>query len=260
MKLLSLNLWGGRQGQILLDYLKTESASTDIFCFQEVFDSKKQGPKEDQGYQIRLLQTLQSLLQDFNGYFSPAYRNWLNMKRTDFELVEGRAIFVRKNIELKNLESVYIFGNAQTEILDDFTNAPENVQLATLSIAGKDLLVANVHGKWYPGDKKDTQERIEQSEKILNAIKRYPVPKIICGDFNLLPDTKSIGFLERDYKNLIKDFGIKSTRNKVSWELNNNVQYFADYTFVSPEIKVKKFEVPYNEVSDHLPMVLEFEL
>jgi len=35
---------------------------------------------------------------------------------------------------------------------------------------------------------------------------------------------------------------------------------FADYVLVSQEIKVKDFHVPDVEVSDHLPMVLDFEL
>jgi hypothetical protein len=30
--------------------------------------------------------------------------------------------------------------------------------------------------------------------------------------------------------------------------------------FVSPEIKVKSFKVPDVEISDHLPMILDFEI
>ena len=36
-------------------------------------------------------------------------------------------------------------------------------------------------------------------------------------------------------------------------------QHFADYVFVSKDVKVKKFEVPYLEISDHLPLILDFE-
>jgi len=34
----------------------------------------------------------------------------------------------------------------------------------------------------------------------------------------------------------------------------------SDYVFVSLEVKVKKFEVPNIEISDHLPLILDFEM
>ena len=77
----------------------------------------------------------------------------------------------------------------------------------------------------------------------------------------MLPETKSLGILERTgYINLIKEYGIESTRNEVSWKLYpNNKQYFADYVFVNKETKVESFKVPYSEISDHLPLILNFD-
>jgi endonuclease/exonuclease/phosphatase family metal-dependent hydrolase len=37
-------------------------------------------------------------------------------------------------------------------------------------------------------------------------------------------------------------------------------QPFADYIFITPDIKVKNFEVPDLEISDHLPMILDFDI
>src|SRR3989304_780654 len=37
--------------------------------------------------------------------------------------------------------------------------------------------------------------------------------KILCGDFNLNPDTKSLNILDRGMKNLIKEYKVKSTRS-----------------------------------------------
>ena len=78
-----------------------------------------------------------------------------------------------------------------------------------------------------------------------------------------MPNTKSIKMIkEAGYKNLIKDFGIKTTRNKLAWDQfpDEEKQNFADYVFVSPEIKVRKFSVPNLEISDHLPLILDFEI
>jgi endonuclease/exonuclease/phosphatase family metal-dependent hydrolase len=51
-----------------------------------------------------------------------------------------------------------------------------------------------------------------QCEKILEIASRDDLPTIILGDFNLFPNTKSIAMLEKKFKNLIKEFAIKSTR------------------------------------------------
>jgi endonuclease/exonuclease/phosphatase family metal-dependent hydrolase len=85
--------------------------------------------------------------------------------------------------------------------------------------------------------------------------------KIIGGDFNLNKNTESVKMFEKNgYRNLIEEFGIEVTRNHLIWDLYpENIQFWADYLFVSPEVKVKSFEVPKNEVSDHLPQVLVIE-
>jgi endonuclease/exonuclease/phosphatase family metal-dependent hydrolase len=75
-----------------------------------------------------------------------------------------------------------------------------------------------------------------------------------------MPETESIKMLDNLGTNLIKEFKINNTRNEISWKKYHNRQSFADYIFVSPDIRVNKFEVPYNLVSDHLPLVLEFGL
>ncbi len=55
-------------------------------------------------------------------------------------------------------------------------------------------------------------------------------------------------------KNLITEYNIKSTRSKLYRKYGE--MNFADYAIISPEIQVQSFEVPYCEVSDHLPLIL----
>lgn len=256
---MSFNIWGGRQGQELLDYLQEQARNTDIFCLQEVFDSNSE-VLDYQGVRPHLLGELKSLLPGFSAYFAPAYQGYMDEQKVDFHVLEGQAIFVKNNLQVKETGAIYIYGDERTQIKEDFSNEPKILQFAKLLANEKEFLVVNVHGKWYPGEKLDTKERLEQSEKILEVLEKYSGPKIISGDFNLMPETQSIKMLEKSFKNLIKDFNISSTRNKISWQAHKNIQHFADYTFVSPDIQVKTFEVPYNEVSDHLPMLMEFEL
>jgi len=71
-----------------------------------------------------------------------------------------------------------------------------------------------------------------------------------------LPDGRSIAILEQGMENLIKTFNITSTRSS---QYNKDIKY-ADYVLITPGIKVKKFQALPDEVSDHLSLMLEFDL
>jgi endonuclease/exonuclease/phosphatase family metal-dependent hydrolase len=65
-------------------------------------------------------------------------------------------------------------------------------------------------------------------------------------------------FEENGYRDLIKEYKISTTRNRLAWEMYpDNKQLFSDYVFLSPGITINNFSVPDNEISDHLPMILE---
>ena len=94
---------------------------------------------------------------------------------------------------------------------------------------------------------------------ILEAAKRKNIPTIIVGDFNLFPETKSIGILNKEFKNLIDEYKIKSTRPTFDdgTDKGNNV---VDYIFVNDKIKVNEFGVINTNISDHLPLILDFDI
>ena len=172
---------------------------------------------------------------------------------------------------MKNFDCQVIFTGKNLEILssgrlDLYKNSLVTTGFASYVIVKKDggnINVVNVHGKSIPGHKVDTPARIKQSKTIIEFLKDKNGLKIIGGDFNLMPDTKSVGMFEKaGYRNLIRDFNIQETRNRLSWEQfpDKERQHFADYVFVSKDAMVNKFEVPYNEISDHLPQILDFEI
>jgi endonuclease/exonuclease/phosphatase family metal-dependent hydrolase len=81
-----------------------------------------------------------------------------------------------------------------------------------------------------------------------------PPSRILCGDFNLLPNTDSLTILEQGMRNLIKEYPVTSTRSR----FYEKPDKFADYILVSPEVVVEDFQVLDEAVSDHLPLLLEF--
>lgn len=120
----------------------------------------------------------------------------------------------------------------------------------------KEVLIGNLHGYWLPDNKHDSPGSIKQMKKVKSIFSTFAGPKILVGDFNLRPDTQSIKMLEEDMKNLIVEYEIASTRSN----LHKKVEKFADYIMISDEIHVDNFEVINKNVSDHLPLILDFSI
>lgn len=132
-----------------------------------------------------------------------------------------------------------------------------SVQHAILKINGKELQIINVHGIWNEGKVGD-ERTIAQSEFILSKV-RKDIPAIIVGDFNLLPETESITLLEKELTNLIKVYDISSTRPHFDDGLDKG-NLVCDYIFVNNLVTVNHFEVIESKVSDHLPLLIDFEI
>jgi endonuclease/exonuclease/phosphatase family metal-dependent hydrolase len=261
MRLLSFNLWGGRGGDKLFEYLKQQSQVVDVFCFQEVLDTLAEIEQKDiENGRIHLLDELKELLPEYIPVYSVIDSGHGLVSTVDFPLTVGLLTLVKKNYSVEATSYWPIFGGPNQMQDEENPKSIRGLQQTIINISGQLINVFNFHGVAQPGDKLDTPARLHQSKTIAEILAGISGPKILCGDFNLMPQTESVKILASNQRNLIKDFNIQNTRNQISWDMFKNKQYFADFTFVSPEIQVKNFEVPYNEVSDHLPMILDFNL
>ncbi|MCL5666499.1 MAG: endonuclease/exonuclease/phosphatase family protein [Patescibacteria group bacterium] len=260
MKLVSLNTFGATQGEIFFNYIKQHRDNTDIFCLQEVFSASGNAPKIYGGFHLFELQELRGLLPGFKDFYEAKSFGYADAtdQKIDVPVSFGMSIFVRENFKTEDYGACVLGDGvaAGGPLLEGLVKS----QTAVLEAGGQKLRIINIHGLSRPGDKLDTPARLEQSRKILEILTGQAAPTILCGDFNLMPETESIRMLEGKMRNLVKEFNIANTRNEISWQQYHNRQYFADYVFVSPGIKVQNFRVPYNLASDHLPMILEFEL
>ncbi len=231
MKILFLNCCSGDiLQQEMTAFVENMSKDVDIFCFQE------------------------SLSKDY-WLFSDclkSYRLIKKYKETKNNDNFALSIFVNRKLNLKLSKSIFEYS--------------QNVGLVLwlrIETNGKYFDICNVHGVSKPGDKLDTKQRIRQSNKIIDFLKiQNSRLTVIGGDFNLDINTQSVNCFENNgYRNLIKDFNINTTRNKNAWaKYPNNKQYFADYVFINSEKKVSNFEVLDCNFSDHLPMIIEFNV
>lgn len=242
-KLITLNIWGGHVGAPLSNFF-SQYNEVDIFCIQEVYHNAKQKiSDDDKVVNLNVFSELQSLLSNHKGFFTPVVNHEY-----------GIGIFVRSGIDILNQGEILIHQNDNYPGLGPTHS--RKLQWIKCKNKEKVFYVLNVHGLWNGKGKTDSSERIAQSLRINNFIKSLQDPVILCGDFNLRPDTKSIEIVEQGMNNLIKHYNIQSTRT----DLYTKAEKFADYIFVSPKIKINTFEVLNNVVSDHSPLFLDFAI
>jgi len=260
MKLISLNTWGGKVYRPLMNFVKKHSKDTDIFCFQEMSDTKSDVTQCGE-FRANLLSEIKGILSNFQVFYFPVAGGFdFDANSIAYDLTFGQAMFVNNSIKVNSQDNYFITKEDNFQILKkDFSNLPTPLQYLSLVNNGRVYHIFNFHGTPMPSNKLDTKKRLTEAEKVKKITNSKTGQKILVGDFNLLPNTRSIKILENDMRNLIKEFNIQRTRSKFSPFYGRlDFQKFADYIFISKGIKVKSFEVPKIEISDHLPMILEF--
>jgi exonuclease III len=246
MKLVALNVWGGRIHDPLMAFLKTHS-EVDFFCFQEVYHDAE-GKEQVWGGNFGIFGDIVNALPSHNPFFHPHLGDWW-----------GLGSFVKKSITVSEEGETYVFKEkGYSPELEVLGYTAKNLQYIKTQINGKLVTIVNFHGLWNGKGKNDTEDRLEQSRNIVSFIKTISGPVVLCGDFNLLPETESLQMISRElgYRDLISEYGITSTRTSLYTKPNK----YADYVFVSPEIIVENFAVLPDEVSDHAPLFLEFSV
>lgn len=245
MKLITLNTWGARIKEPFREFIKKHQ-DIDIFCFQEVYDKSREIMGEEYPNSNHDLFTeLRKLLPNHNGFFRPVLQG-----------VYGIAIFIKKDHPVLEEGEILIHASNQKGTIND-GHHDRNMQWLKFEYEGKVLTVLNVHGLWNGKGKDDVPEKIAQSKVIKEFIDKLEGSKILCGDFNLNPNTESMNIIGKGMRDLIKEYAVPTTRNSIYFAKPGKTEKFADYIFTSPDIEVKDFKVLPDEVSDHTALLLE---
>jgi endonuclease/exonuclease/phosphatase family metal-dependent hydrolase len=241
MKLITLNIWGGHVRNPLLEFIQFHR-ETDIFCLQEVYHNATQKISDDERFvSLDIFAELHALLPEHQLFFRPVVNQ-----------VYGVGMLIKKDIPVLEEGEITIYDNPAYPGMGPMHS--RNLQWVRCQMNTQVHTIMNVHGLWNGKGKTDAPERIVQSQRIREFVDAVQTPHVLCGDFNLRPDTESMRILQRGMNNLIQDFNISSTRTR----LYPKEEKFADYILTSPEITVNHFEVLKDEVSDHSPLLLDF--
>ncbi len=242
MKIVYLNIWGGRLENQLLEFFLNHN-DVDVFCLQEVWNN---GPESamSTGERMNLFSEIGTVLDSYEKIFAPA----------DADGDYGLALYYKKNLLLVEEGNLMIYDKAEYFPALDVTAPKRNLQYVTFQVEDyQKLTIVNFHGLWTNIGKDDSQDRLLQSDTIIAFLKTINHSFILGGDFNLNPETESIKRLENmGLRNLIKEYAITSTRTvHYPWE-----NKFADYVFVSKGVHVEDFTILPDEVSDHAPLCI----
>lgn len=259
MKLLDLNLCIKKDNNNeVIDLISNDNY--DVITFQEAMRGLDSGVferynssniiKEKTGYKNSFFGSLWVarchkkngiVARDFGGLTEQG-----NEIITNYSILSSRNVFYYKNYSI--FEEVSNFKN------EDHGRAfAESI----LDVDGKKLQVINVHGIWNE-DKLGNFNTINQIKTILSNV-RYDIPSIVVGDFNLLVESESIKMFDSKMVNLISKYKISSTRPNFDDGLDKG-NVVCDYIFVNDKVKVNDFKVLITDVSDHLPLILDFDI
>lgn len=239
---------------MLLEFLASHS-DAEFICLQEIWAA----PYEDlEGVQagsetlshdsvmVYGKQEIAALLPGHEAFFHPHHLDnygLMTLVSKRLRVVKAGDVFVHRDRGYKPRGNVGLHGR--------------NLQFTTVEDPKGQLSVMNFHGLWNGQGKGDSDERVAQSRRILEFLRGRRKPFILCGDFNLLPDTQSLRMFEGEgLRNLVTEYRVASTRTR----LYARADKFADYVFVSDGVDVQEFQVLVDEVSDHTPLMLQFGL
>ena len=243
MKILQLNTWCGRLENQIVNLLKHENA--DVVCLQEIV----QVPGGKSFFFLDLEELQKACSYEYTHFTSS--RSFRYMKRV---ATWGNAILSRQSF--LETDDTYVY----TEPIKDFdflhdrlTNAGRALQHAVVETSTGNLHILNHHGHHLPEHKNGDGETMRQCGMIADYIKSLQGPVVLCGDFNLVPDSPSIELINKILVNHVKERGVLTTRTPLTHKTEA-----CDYIFTSPDIEVKNFQVLDDIVSDHKALTIEF--
>ncbi|MBI2338185.1 endonuclease/exonuclease/phosphatase family protein [Candidatus Daviesbacteria bacterium] len=239
----------------------------DIVCLQEVAD--KVDTEVDPNYLSKDLIDKATKKLSYS-FFAPTCKirdfhrkNFHQKENFDFDfggfLESGN--YIKSKFKILKKINIFITDNKNIQILDWSTwpkSESKAVQVVDFKLPNlKKLRVINYHGIW-TREKIGNKDTLKACQKVNQLAKEVDYPVIITGDFNLFPDTESMRVF-KDFISLVDEHHIKTTRPQTN-ELNHLERNVVDYILVSKGIKINSFKVLDTDVSDHLPLLLDFDI
>lgn len=268
MRILSLNVWGGRLHEPLMHYLAT--ADADVLCLQEVTHTPASAAEwltyRDGDASLlqraNLFAEIGAALPDHQAFFAPTARGTLFDGEHGVQSEFGLATFMRRSLPVIAQVTGFVHGSFSP---DGFGPHPRARNAQCLRVhdyaGGHAVTICQMHGLRDPAGKGDTPERDAQAAaliRMINGIRQQDDERlVVCGDFNVLPESRMFAALAGiGLSDLVTTRGHTDTRTSHYTKSGR----FADYMLVTDKVGVRRFDVVAQpEVSDHRALVLNMD-
>lgn len=261
-----LNGWGGKLHEELRDYLRAEQP--DVLCLQEVVhtpaSSKDWLTYRDGDHVLpqraNFFRDVREALPQHVAAFFPASQGVLWDGDRSIPSQWGLATFVRTDYPIIGQHAGFVHKDFSPEGYGDHPRS-RSAHVIRLYDFSRDwpITIAHMHGLRDLRGKLDTPERLDQARQLVRMIRAVAPPGerlVVCGDFNVEPDSRTFEILAEELRltDLVTGGGYTGTRTSHYAKAGR----FADYMLVAPPVEVSSFAVVAQpEVSDHCPLILE---
>ncbi len=265
MRILCLNTWGGMLHERLLPFLMEVKA--DVYCLQEVVHTPGAAAKwleyRDGDHVLmqraNMFREIGGALPGHIGTFCPSAQGDLLDGEANIVSQWGLATFVAENLPVAEQVQAFVHGSFSAHGFGDHPR-PRNAHAVRVHDGTRDRFVSVVqlHGLRDPAGKHDTTQRAVQAQRLIAIVEAIAQPGddlVVCGDFNLEPDSETFAHLRQlGLTDLVTTGGFAGTRTSHYKKPGR----FADYLLVGPTTRPVSFDVVRDpEVSDHCPLLLE---
>lgn len=265
MRIICLNGWGGKLHDALADYVR--AASPDVLCLQEVVHTPASARDwldyRDGSHVLpqraNFFRDIAEVLPDHVATFCPAAQGDLWDGEQAIPSQWGLATFVRKSYPVIGQIQAFVH---KTFSPDGYGEHPRSRNAHAVRLYDFEhqwpVCIVHTHGLRDLRGKMDTPERLAQAHRLAKVVTDIAAPGdriVLCGDFNLEPDSETFSILATaGLKDLVTSRGHTGTRTSYY----HKPARFADYMLVNAFVDVRRFEVVMDpEVSDHCPLLLE---
>ena len=261
MRILTLNCWGGKKFSELMALIERERL-VNVWCFQEV-PLGTRAETNVRGIRDNLIDEIAKRLPRFKAVTHALPVDVFQGEQTRHGTNVGMAIFVPEDWECEVVMRSPLYPedseHARTPGLA-VTGHLFGVKLKRPRDYGR-FVIGNVHGLWHKDGKVDVPERLEQSRRLLEFYRQHDkqnLPVVLAGDFNLALDIESTRMLDRELRNLIREFAIRTTRTSLYEPAYTKRDPHADYVFTSHLCSsVQSCRTLPDVVSDHAAVVAD---
>jgi len=241
MKLLQLNVWGGRLESSVLGLLKKEQP--DIICLQEAVSVPR-------GENVGYFGPVETLAKELGMHLSYAPSVGFKFMHTTVE--SGNAVLSKQPIASEHITFTRKEYIKDFDAVSDDYNA-RNLLHVIIDTEDGVLNVLTHHGHHVQAHKNGNEETMRQCKLIADYASKLKGKVILTGDFNLSPHSESLEQINKVLTNLSIKEKLQTTRTGLTHKTE-----VCDYIFVSSDVHVTSFKALDDIVSDHKALTVEF--